>query len=99
MENAIKIVLFKKGEEEDIRNYHQISLLSALHKILTKVLTNREKKQLDAGKSKEQAGFRCDFSTNDHIHAIRGIVERSNEFVLPLWLLWAMKMRLILYHH
>ena len=82
--NAIIILLFKKGEKEDIRNYRPISLLSVLYKILMKVLTNRLQKQLDAVQPKEQAGFRSGFSTIDHIHTIREIIERSNEFELPL---------------
>ena len=39
-ENAITILLFKKGEKEDIRNYRTINLLSNLPKILMKVLKN-----------------------------------------------------------
>ena len=46
--NAIIILLFKKDEKEDIRNYRPINLLYPLYKILMKVLTNPLQKQLHA---------------------------------------------------
>lgn len=35
---------------------------------------------LDENQPKEQAGFRSDFSTMDHIHVIKQVIEKSNEY-------------------
>ncbi|GBG67886.1 hypothetical protein CBR_g1005 [Chara braunii] len=39
--DAYIVLLYKKGAKEDLRNWHPISILSALHKILAKVLATR----------------------------------------------------------
>ena len=41
-------------------------------------------KTLDANQPREQAGFRKGFATTDHLHTINQIIEKSNEFNLPL---------------
>ena len=56
--DANVILLFKKGEKEELRNYRPISLLSALYKVFTKIITNRIMDQLDSNQPAEQAGFR-----------------------------------------
>ncbi len=61
------ILLFKKGEREDINNYRPITLNSNLSKVFMTVLKNRIYNTLEENQSKEQAGFTKKFSTTDNI--------------------------------
>ncbi len=53
------IILFKKGDVKDIKNYIAIkfSLLTHMYKVFTRVLLARIEKQLDENQPREQAGF------------------------------------------
>lgn len=82
--NAKMIILFKKGNKKDIKNYRPICLLSNVYKLFTKILTIRLETKLDENQPREQAGFRRKFSTNDHIHAINQLKERCREYNKPL---------------
>ena len=78
------IILHKKGDMRDIKNYRPISLLSHMYKLFTRVLQKRMEIILDANQPREQAGFRKGFATTDHLHSINQVIEKSNEFNLPL---------------
>ncbi|GFS22626.1 endonuclease-reverse transcriptase [Elysia marginata] len=39
---------------------------------------------LDENQPREQAGFRKGYSTTDHIHTLNQVIEKSNEYNLPL---------------
>ncbi len=80
------ILLFKKGDKADVKNYRPISLLSHLYKIFTKIIQNRIKDALDSNQPREQAGFRAGFSTTDHLHAINQLIEKACEYQLQLCL-------------
>ncbi|XGW09915.1 hypothetical protein V3C99_011857 [Haemonchus contortus] len=84
------ILLFKKGQREDISNYRPISLLSVVYKSFTKALLNRVERILDEYQPVEQTGFRKNFSCMDNIHAreVCQLIERSREYRLPLALLF-----------
>uniref|UniRef100_A0A7I4YM96 Reverse transcriptase domain-containing protein n=1 Tax=Haemonchus contortus TaxID=6289 RepID=A0A7I4YM96_HAECO len=82
------VLLFKKGQREDISNYRPISLLSVVYKSFTKVLLNRVERILDNYQPVEQTGFRKNFSCMDNIHAVCQLIERSREYRLPLALLF-----------
>lgn len=85
-ENAVVILLYKKGCKADLNNYRPISLLSQTYKLFSKVLTNRITRKLDFYQPKEQAGFRQGYSTLDHILTMRVLIEKSTEYQFPLWL-------------
>jgi len=83
--NAI-ILLYTKGDKERVENYRPISLLSVLYKMFTKVILNRIERDLDFNQRREQAGSHRGFSTMDHIQALNEVMERTNEYELPLCL-------------
>ena len=78
------VILFKKGDPKDIKNYRPISLLSHSYKIFTRLLQTRTERTLDENQPREQAGFRKGYSTTDHLQALNQIIEKSNEYNLPL---------------
>ena len=82
------ILLHKKGDPREIKNYRPISLLSVVYKCFTKVLNNRMQPQLDAAQDIEQAGFLARRSTIDQIHAITQLIEKANEYNFPLYLVF-----------
>ena len=78
------ILLYKKGEKEDLKNYRPICLLSQVYKVFTKIITKRITSTLDEQQPREQAGFRRGFSTRDHLFCLTQVLERSREYKLPL---------------
>ena len=76
--------MHKKGDPTDLENYRPISLLNHLYKLFTRIITDRLETKLDFYQPKEQAGFRKNFGTNDHLHCIKGIIEKSIEYNRPL---------------
>ncbi|HEG7136646.1 TPA: reverse transcriptase family protein, partial [Staphylococcus aureus] len=77
-------LLHKKGSKEDLKNYRPISLLPVVYKTFMRVLAERLKLTLAAAQPREQAGFRKGFSTMDHIHTLQEIINRTNEYEMPL---------------
>jgi len=84
--NAKMMLLHKKGDQTDLKNYRPINILSSLYKIFTSIITKRLENQLDSEQPQEQAGFRKNYNTIDHIFALKQTIERSNEYELPLCL-------------
>jgi len=84
--NAIIILLYKKVDKECVENYRPISLLSVLYKMFTKVILNRIEGDLYFNQGREHARFRPGFSTMDHIQTMNEVMERTNEYELPLCL-------------
>nr|CDJ83393.1 Endonuclease exonuclease phosphatase and RNA-directed DNA polymerase (reverse transcriptase) domain containing protein [Haemonchus contortus] len=78
------VLLYKKGDPDDIGNYRPICLLSVIYKLFTRVILNRIGRILDEGQPCEQAGFRRGFSTTDHIHTLTRLIEVSREYKMPL---------------
>ena len=71
-EANIMVILLKKGKRKDIKNDIPICLLSnSMSKMFTKIITNRLEKTLDENQPTEQAGFRSEYSTTDHIGQIK----------------------------
>ena len=78
-------VLFKKGDERLPENYRPICIIPILYKLFSRVPCGRIKDKLVAEQSEDQAGFRPDYSCDDHLFAITLLAEKCNEFNIPLW--------------
>ena len=82
--NASVIILHKKGDKTDIKNYRPISLLPVIYKVFSKIILGRMRNTLDERLSREQAGFRPGYSTIDHIQVVSQLQEKANEYNIPL---------------
>ena len=78
------VILFKKGDLKDIKNYRPISLLSHSYKIFTRLLQTRIERALDENQPREQAGFRKGYATTDRLQALNQVIMKSDEYNLPL---------------
>lgn len=86
--NAVIVLLHKKGDITDLKNYRPISLLSHMYKLFTKIITKRLESKLDSYQPREQAGFRSGYGTNDHLLVIKNLIEKSVEYNKPLALIF-----------
>lgn len=82
------IILHKKGDKKDLKNYRPLSLLSVEYKVLSKIITNRLHNHLDQYLSIEQAGFRKNFSTLDHIFVLNDLIAKAKEYNFALYILF-----------
>ena len=69
------VLIFKKGDTKDLKNYRPISLLNTLYEIFAAVLQARLSIKLDKHLQKTQYGFRKEKSTAQTIHIIRRIID------------------------
>ena len=72
---AIVVPLYKKGDRDICDNYRGISLLSVTSKIYTSIINNRLYNWAESNNkiNEEQAGFRRNYSTVDHIFTLHTI--------------------------
>ena len=82
------LLIHKKGDKDNIENYRPICLMSQMAKLFSRVLLNRISKKLEDGNRREQAGFRKGFSTMDNIYVLTQLIERANEYQIPLAILF-----------
>lgn len=80
------ILLYKKGNSNDIGNYRPISLLPSTYKLFSTILTKKISSTLETRQPVEQAGFRKGFSTIDLIHTLELLIEKYQERSRPLYL-------------
>ena len=83
---SVVVLFFKKGDNTLLKNYRPISLLSHVYKLFSRVITNRLERRLDDFQPSEQASFRKGYSTIDHIHTLRQVIQKTEEYNLPLCL-------------
>ncbi len=80
MENSGNNPNFEKRERDNINNYRPITLISHISKILTTIIKNRVNKQFEWNQGMEQAVYRKNYSTIDHIFVINQIIEKAIEY-------------------
>ena len=78
-------ILFKGGDSKKAKNYRPIGVMPILYKLFAVMLQKRLAPTLDAALTREQAGFRKNFSTVDHLHTLVQIQEKTHEWQIPLW--------------
>ncbi|GBP43628.1 LINE-1 retrotransposable element ORF2 protein [Eumeta japonica] len=74
------VLLHKKGGKGDIGNYRPISLMSNIYEVFSKIILFRLSNNLEESQPKEQAGFRSNFWTIDHIHVLRQVLQKYREY-------------------
>ena len=76
---SIYIPIFKKGDRKECANYRTIALISHASKIMLKILQQRIESYICPELPDEQAGFRKERGTRDHISNIRRIVKKPTQ--------------------
>ena len=79
------VKIAKKGDLTKCGNWRGITLLSVFGKVLGRVIITRISDGIDAKLRREQAGFRRNRSTGEHIFVLRNIIEQSIEWNSPLY--------------
>ena len=82
--NALVVLIHKKGNTSDIKNYRPISLLPIMYKVFSNILLERMIRTLDFHQPREQSGFRVGYSTIDHLQVVNQLQEKANEYNMPL---------------
>ena len=78
-------VIYKSGDAQLPNNYRPIAIIPLLYKLFARLLYNRLAPTLDSHQTPDQAGFRHNYSTDDHLFTAAMIHEKSQEWQLPLW--------------
>eukprot|EP00973_Karenia_brevis_P067900 9446397-Karenia_brevis.AAC.1 len=78
--HTVMKVLFKSGNPQLPNNYRPISVIPILYKIFARLIYKRLQPTLDSQQTVDQAGFRPDYSTLDHLFAFTCIEEKTSEF-------------------
>ena len=81
---GVIIPLYKKADKLECKNYRGIKLLSIPGKVMSLVILNRIKADIDSSFRENQAGFRPGHSCADQIFSIKQIIERFVEFEIPI---------------
>ena len=75
---------FKKGDQDTSRTIDPLVFCHTVTKYLKDCDKLELTKTLNGNQKREQAGFRKGFSTSDHQQALIQIIEKWNEYKLPL---------------
>jgi len=95
------VLIFKKGDTANLKNYRPISLLNAIYKLLAAMIQVSLADKMEGVLQKTQYGFRKNRSTADAIHVVRRMIARgesTNEELHLVLLDWEKAFDKI-YHH
>lgn len=73
------LVLYKKGEREDIRNYRPLSMANAIYKLLTSVLNNRIIGPISEVIGIHQTGFLPDWQIFDSVKLVQCLIDGADQ--------------------
>lgn len=73
------ILTYKKENRPNLKNYKPISLRSQIYQLFRKILTNKLTNKLDEYQPVEQAAFRKDYSTCDHLLGMKLLTRKITE--------------------
>ena len=79
-------MLHKTGPTHDASNYRPICILDITYKVLARILYSRIIGKIDAAQSVDQAGFRKEFSTDDHLLTSTILIENVWRSRKQLWI-------------
>ena len=79
------MVIYKSGDPQQPSNYRPITVIPLLYKLFARMIYNRLEPLLDPQQPPEQAGFRRQYSTEDHLFTLVMTQEKANEWRIPLW--------------
>ena len=82
--NGTIICIPKKGNLKDCDNWRGVTLLSVPGKVYCQMILNRIRDFVDEKLREEQAGFRPKRSCAEQIFTLRRIIEKCQEFQVPL---------------
>ena len=80
LENQITILVFKKGQRSDCKNYRRIALLCTASKIVNRAILNRLNPIMDHQINESQCGFRSNRGCNDQLFNLRILMQRAKEY-------------------
>ena len=78
-------VLHKSGDERLPQNYRPIAIIPVLYKLFARLLCTRLAPILEREQCSDQAGFRHDYSTVDHLFTLTQLQEKATEYQMKLW--------------
>ena len=71
------VLIFKKGNANDLGNFRPISLLNSMYKIFASVLQKRLAATTEENLQPTQFGFRRKKSTADALHCVRRVIDKG----------------------
>ena len=85
---ALIVVLYKKGDRSECKNYRPISLLSHVYKLFMTIIGNRITDDLYSCFPDSQAAYQPGRGTIEQIFALSQMIEKSIEFNKPLYMIF-----------
>ena len=81
-----KIILFRRGDAREPKNYRPISIIPVMAKLFSAVLCGRIQALVEDELDEEQYGFRKGRGCSDAVHVVRTVIEKSAEWGEELWI-------------
>ena len=85
---ALIVVLYKKDDRSECKNYRPISLLSHVYKLFMTIIGNRITDDLYSCFPDSQAAYQPGRGTIEQIFALNQMIEKSIEFNKPLYVIF-----------